>query len=55
MGFIVLLVKLYTGIAWDGWVAIFHATAMAKLIGTSTGTKSATNTLLGFVRVRYAC
>ena len=40
------LVQLYTGIALDGWEAIFQAAAIARLIGMSTGTRSAIFSLL---------
>ena len=46
MGLIDPLVQLYTGIALEGWEAIFHAVAMARLIGMSTGTRSAIFSLL---------
>ena len=45
-----LLTQLYTGIAFDVCEDIFQATAMARLIGMSTGTRSATMSLLVIVR-----
>ena len=62
-GLIVLLVQLYTGIVVDGWVPIFHAAAMDRLIGTSTGTQSVVISLLirfglvmfGWIRQLLTC
>ena len=62
-GLIVLLVQLYTGIVVVGWVAIFHAAAMDRLIGTSTGTQSVVISLLirfglvmfGWIRQLLTC
>ena len=52
MGLIEPLVQLYTEIALDGSEANFHAAAMAKLMGMSTGTKSAILSLLTITQVR---
>ena len=46
MGLMDPLVQLYTGMELYGWEAIFQAAAMARLIGMSTGTRSAIFSLL---------
>ena len=64
IGLTVPLVQLYTGMAGPGWVAWRHAAAMARLMGMSTGTKSAILSLLtiwfglvtlGWVRQLLTC